>query len=1127
MLNPVFLIILFAVLIPSSLSSNTVQLHWIGDNPAIPAGVSWGVPFEKGKIKAKQAFELQNNSGLSIGLQNWPLAYWPDGSVKWMGFAASALQKGNYYRMQPVAESKIANPFSIKKTVDGTCITYGKFSILIDNNGESIIKYIKSGDKTLINGGNLIAQVREGKQDETGSKLISYKGKIEEIITEQQGPVRAVICLKGKYVSAEKQLFPFTLRMYCYQDVEYIRLVHSFVYDGDQDRDFIDGIGLKLNVPFRESLHNRHVFFSGEKGGIWKEPVKPLVTRSQLRLKKFGDMLQLQKVGKRIAEVEKADTPLVDWYPHLPEWDNYKLTQLHPGGFTIQKQTQSRSSWLQVTTGGKSNGLVFVGDVTGGVGLSLRDFWQSYPASMEITGARTPEAALKMWFWSPDAPDMDLRHYDTIAHDLDVTYEDVQKGLSTPYGIARTSEMTLFLTDTIPSNQLMSKMAQYGSENAFLTCSPEYLHQQKAFGSWSLPNRSTTLDNHIENQLDSALKFYQQAIAEHQWYGFWNYGDVMHSYDASRNSWKYDLGGYAWANTELAPNNWLWYSFLRTGRADVFKMAEAMTRHTGEVDAYHLGEMKGLGTRHNVSHWGCGAKEARIGQAAWKRFYYYLTTDERCGDLMTESLDAEQSMMRFEPLRIAQPKEKFPYGGPTRLRWGPDWLALAGNWMTEWERTGNTHYRDKIITGLDCLSKLPNNLFTGSGGLSYDPTNGKIWYDGKAGLTNKNHLASIMGGYEILMEMMEMIPHKAFRKTFTAYAKLYSMPDDDPERDESNRELGGVGFRNPRLTAFAARELQDEKTAQRAWMEFLFRKGDHADNLNNWFGSQLVSPPEVIQPIHENPGIGTNGTSQWGLNAIIMKEMIGNYIPDTSQISINKRFKTLNEYKNTLIFQDEFRKGISKNWFTDGKKAKFNSGKSGLIYQAGPMPANEDDHAVLWTKKSFSENIKIEFEFTRLDDVTKFVNIIYLFAEGSGKESYDKDISLWKNLREIPAMKTYFNHMNLFHLSFAAFENNNEDMHADYIRARKYQPETNQGLTGTEIMPEFLRTGFFQTGVKHHITIIRHKDEIFMEVKNAWQTKLYHWKSDNIASLHSGRIGLRLMGSRISGFNNFRVYQLR
>lgn len=93
-------------------------------------------------------------------------------------------------------------------------------------------------------------------------------------------------------------------------------------------------------------------------------------------------------------------------------------------------------------------------------------------------------------------------------------------------------------------------------------------------------------------------------VEQRGWYGYWHYGDVMHTYDAVRHVWRYDLGGYAWQNTELVPNLWLWQSFFRSGREDIFRMAEAMTRHTSEIDCYHFGDYKGLGSRHNVLHWG-------------------------------------------------------------------------------------------------------------------------------------------------------------------------------------------------------------------------------------------------------------------------------------------------------------------------------------------------------------------------------------------------------------------------------------------------------------------------------------------------------------------------------------------
>src|SRR4029077_3163383 len=124
-------------------------------------------------------------------------------------------------------------------------------------------------------------------------------------------------------------------------------------------------------------------------------------------------------------------------------------------------------------------------------------------------------------------------------------------------------------------------------------------------------------------------------------------------------------------NTELGTDLWLWYSFLRTGRPDIFRMAEAMTRHTGEVDVYHLGRFAGLGSRHNVRHWGCGAKEGRISQAAYRRFYYYLSTDERAGDLMHEVVDSDLQSTKIDPMRLAAPLTA-PLGYPARVRGGPD-----------------------------------------------------------------------------------------------------------------------------------------------------------------------------------------------------------------------------------------------------------------------------------------------------------------------------------------------------------------------------------------------------------------------------------------------------------------------
>lgn len=332
----------------------------------------------------------------------------------------------------------------------------------------------------------------------------------------------------------------------------------------------------------------------------------------------------------------------------------------------------------------------------------------------------------------------------------------------------------------------------------------------------------------------------------------------MHAYDPVRHTWMYDVGGYAWDNTELATNLWLWYSFLRTGDPTLWQLSEAMTRHTAEVDVYHLGPNAGLGSRHNVSHWGCGAKEARISQAVWNRCYYYLTTDERCGDLMTEVKDGDQKLYTLDPMRLAEPRELYPCTAPARLRIGPDWLAYVGNWMTEWERTGNTAYRDKILAGMKSIENLPSKIFTGPLALGYDPATGIITTECDSTLQTTNHLMPIMGGFEMMCELQRMIDRPEWNETWLDYAANYK---------RKAMEIRRNNFRISRLLGYAANKMRNPQIAEEAWNDLM------RDAIVPTPVSEVL-PPEVPAPLLEFKNISTNDAAIWGLDAIYLQEVI-------------------------------------------------------------------------------------------------------------------------------------------------------------------------------------------------------------------------------------------------------------
>jgi hypothetical protein len=223
-------------------------------------------------------------------------------------------------------------------------------------------------------------------------------------------------------------------------------------------------------------------------------------------------------------------------------------------------------------------------------------------------------------------------------------------------------------------------------------------------------------------------------------------------------------------------------------------------------------------------------------------------------------------------------------------------------------------------------------------------------------------------------------------------------------------------------------------------------------------------------------------------------------------------------------FVDSCTSDWTKQWFLDGKIASVSNDKNGMQLTAGPQFMNDAHHMVLWTKESFKGDVKIEFDFTRLDFETRCVNILYIQATGSGEEPYKKDIAEWNTLREVPAMRMYFDHMNAYHISFAAFPNQGDDRE-QYIRARRYMPNKT-GLKGSDLKPDYYPEGLFDPGVLHKILVIKKELNIYMKITNTEQTYYCHFTNPDLPVIEEGRIGLRLMFTRSSRFANFKISKI-
>ncbi|TBN02971.1 DUF1961 family protein [Hyunsoonleella flava] len=223
-----------------------------------------------------------------------------------------------------------------------------------------------------------------------------------------------------------------------------------------------------------------------------------------------------------------------------------------------------------------------------------------------------------------------------------------------------------------------------------------------------------------------------------------------------------------------------------------------------------------------------------------------------------------------------------------------------------------------------------------------------------------------------------------------------------------------------------------------------------------------------------------------------------------------------------LVFEDDCTYDWTKQWALDGLIATVENSKRGMYFKAGPEYKNDAHHAVLWTNESFNGDIKIEYDYTRTDSATKCVNILYIQATGDEEGIYKKDISKWKKQREVPAMRTYFENMNLFHISYSAFGNNDNSFH--YVRARRYPKPDNEPFKVTQIEPSYDKQGFFKTGQTYHITAIKTNEHLFFKMESKDGIELFKWDISNVSPITEGRVGLRQMYTRSSLYKNFKIY---
>ena len=309
---------------PASAADSAADLHWLDGVPAETAGTAWGLPWARGQLRPGAKLALATADGTGVPVQSWPLAYWPDGSLKWTGHAVGAHTAAERYRLTAGAPAAPAEPVTVRRSGDTIVLANGTVEVHVATRGDVVLPAIRRGDRGTATDGRLVLHVQDRPDDETGTPhRETYRGVVERAVIEQSGPVRAVIRLTGAYRRGDRKILPWTLRVYLAAG-DAVRLVHGFTWDADANTDFVRGLGLEISVPLTDETYDRHVRFGVTGGGVWGEPVRGL---TGLRRDPGAAVNTAQVQGT-------ATPPIAEWNPQvsagyqlLAQWNDFRIAQ--------------------------------------------------------------------------------------------------------------------------------------------------------------------------------------------------------------------------------------------------------------------------------------------------------------------------------------------------------------------------------------------------------------------------------------------------------------------------------------------------------------------------------------------------------------------------------------------------------------------------------------------------------------------------------------------------------------------------------------------------------------------------------------------------------------------------------
>lgn len=533
--------------------------------------VTSGVPLPEGQLFDPTQLRLLDELGNAIPLQTEVLAWWPDGSIRWilLSFRIS---------VEPGATRQLTLQYGsqvVSSVAQGTLIQGGTDTGLVVETG--LLSFTPDGSQAPAHNGSgwywsgfPVLRVRDRDGYVYRSDLLP--GTIE---VEENGPERAVLRVHGDLATTDanaRGVLTYDLRVYFYKDGAAVRIDPVITNARPYAPDGSNNIQLaEVSLVFPGWLAGEPV--------IGYETAYQLASDIRAHVETLGVGVPKKTVPDAAVHVTKGQVA---------------------GTFAV---VQRGLSHLAVTADDvttflsdhRSAGWVRFALADRTVGVGVRHFWQQYPKGIEVT----VDGDLAVHLWADD-PDSSARF------------------LTLSGGEGKRHELYVSLENEPHIQSLLHPL--------FAAAPPSWYSETKGMGRPFLlyePELHPFLRSSIaryEQKMEEAFVEMLQNREKAREYGWRNFGDWATTWDPD-----------GWGNTEYDLARGLFLRFARTGDLDYLQFAEEAVRHYMDVDiVWAAGDISWLGGGivHSTGH---RSKGVHMGHTWVEGLldYYLLTGDRR------------------------------------------------------------------------------------------------------------------------------------------------------------------------------------------------------------------------------------------------------------------------------------------------------------------------------------------------------------------------------------------------------------------------------------------------------------------------------------------------------------------